>query len=69
MGYLNILENHYMLDIPIDSEELAKIILQNTYDWAVVLDFICYLADGRQIVIKKQEVAEIIRHELGLDNE
>jgi hypothetical protein len=55
-----ILENIFMIDIPTDSHELAALIYHNSYDWAVVLDWIDKVAQTKSIVIKADEVAEII---------
>lgn len=57
----HILENLYLIDIPTDSWELANLIYNNSYDWAVVLDFFDQVAKKRGIVIKTLEVAEMIR--------
>ena len=57
----HILENIYMIDIPTNSEDLATLIYNNSYDWAVVLDFFDQVAKKRGIVIKTLEVADMIR--------
>ena len=36
----NILENHYMIDIPTDPELLASMLDANARDWAEVLHFL-----------------------------
>ena len=61
----SILENHYMIDIPTETEDLALLIYHNSYDWAVCLDWIDTVAKKRGIIIKTLEVAERIRQLIG----
>lgn len=57
----HILSNLYMIDVPTNSEDLANLIYNNSYDWAVVLDFFDQVAKKRGIIIKTLEVADMIR--------
>jgi hypothetical protein len=60
------LENINLICIPTDSDELAQLIADNSYDWSVVLDFLCEYSEKRGIMIRKQEVAEKILDLLGV---
>jgi hypothetical protein len=61
-----ISEDVWLICIPSDSDELAQMITNNSYDWSVVLDFLCEYSEKRGIMIRKQEVAEKILDLLGV---
>jgi len=61
-----ILENAGLICIPTDSDELAQLIANNSYDWSVVLDFLDEYSEKHGIMIRKQEVAEKILDILGV---
>jgi hypothetical protein len=59
-----ILDSYRLIDIPTDSEELAMLLYTHARDWAECLNFISCVAMSRGIVIKQDEVAEIVKQHL-----
>ena len=61
-----IVENVGLICIPTDSDELAQLIADNSYDWSVVLGFLYEYSEKRGVMIRKKEVAEKILEILGV---
>lgn len=59
---MNILEGtQYIITLPTDSEELAKLLDTYAGDWPAVLDFLEAVSNAQGVVIKRREVAEMMR--------
>jgi len=59
---MNILEGtQYIITIPTDSEELAKLLDNYSNDWAEVLQFLNKFASSQGIIINVSEVSENMR--------
>ncbi len=63
----NILESHYMIDIPTDPELLASMLDANARDWAEVLHFLDTVSQRRGIILETHKVVEIMKRKLGIE--
>lgn len=57
---------NYTVSIPTDVEELDTMLDVYTYDWAVVLDFLCAVANKQGLHIDKRAVAHKMAEKYGL---
>jgi len=63
-----LVESNYLIQIPTDSQELASLLWNYSTDWAEALEFVDRYCKSQGIVIKKQEVIEIIKTQyLGIE--
>lgn len=59
---MNILEGtQYIITLPTDSDELARLLDNYAQDWAIVLDFIDTVSKRQGVIINRKEVAEKMR--------
>ena len=59
---MNILEGtQYIITLPTDSDELARLLDNYAHDWAIVLDFIDTVSKRQGVIINRKEVAEKVR--------
>ena len=57
----NILETHYMIDLPTSPEELATLLDNYAQDWGIVLNFLDAVATKRGIVLDVHKICEILK--------
>ena len=59
---MNILEGtQYIITLPTDSDELARLLDNYANDWTIVLDFIDTVSKRQGVIINRKEVAEKMR--------
>lgn len=62
----NILDNPPII-IPTNEEEMARILIDNGFDWTESLNFLADVAKKQGIEINKQKVADLVIKELFAD--